>query len=119
PPERARWRRVLHHRDRARRVPQTYRQLRRPAALDQEVIAELEGIASSSTPRHSKASQIADAIRRHGNHRWVGIYDVGPSEISVIAWSGPAAPAWPRFPIDKGLSGAAVKNGRTVIANDV
>ena len=49
----------------------------------------------------------------------MGIYDVGPSEISVIAWSGPAAPAWPRFPIDKGLSGAAVKNGRTVIANDV
>jgi len=49
----------------------------------------------------------------------VGVYDVSASEIAVIAWTGPAAPTSPRLPIDKGISGAAVRSKATVIANDV
>ena len=33
------------------------------------------------------------AIRETGGYRWVGIYDVAPDEIGIVAWSGPAAPA--------------------------
>ena len=63
--------------------------------------------------------RIAEAIRKAGDYRWVGIYAVGPEEISVIGWSGPAPPAHPRFPKDRGLCGAAAASGRTVVVEDV
>jgi L-methionine (R)-S-oxide reductase len=37
----------------------------------------------------------------------------------VIAWSGPQAPAYPRFPITKRLNGASVASRRPVIVQDV
>jgi GAF domain-containing protein len=49
----------------------------------------------------------------------VGLYDVLPEEIAVIAWSGPGAPAFPRFPRTEGLSGAAVRAGEPVVVQDV
>jgi GAF domain-containing protein len=79
----------------------------------------VRNIASGPASRAEKARHIADAIRRSGDHRWVGIYDVSATEIAALAWSGPAAPAYPRFPVDKGLSGSAVVSRRTIIANDV
>jgi len=63
--------------------------------------------------------RLAERIREAGAYRWVGIYAVGRSEISVIGWSGPAPPAYPRFPKDRGLCGAAAASGRTVVVNDV
>jgi GAF domain-containing protein len=62
---------------------------------------------------------LAERIRESGDYRWVGIYAVGRHEISVIGWSGLAAPAHPRFPKDRGLCGAAAASGSTVLANDV
>ena len=62
---------------------------------------------------------MADGIREAGSYRWVGIYAVGPEEISVIGWSGPAPPAHPRFPKDRGLCGAAAASGKTVVVEDV
>lgn len=63
--------------------------------------------------------RMAERIREAGRYRWVGIYAVGRQEISVIGWSGPAAPAHPRFPKDRGLCGAAAASGTTVLVNDV
>ena len=63
--------------------------------------------------------RIAEAIRKAGDYRWVGIYAVGPEEISVIGWSGPAPPPHPRFPKNRGLCGAAAASGRTVVVEDV
>jgi len=63
--------------------------------------------------------RLAERIREAGAYRWVGIYAVGRHEISVIGWSGPAPPAHPRFPKDRGLCGAAAASGRTVVVNDV
>ena len=63
--------------------------------------------------------QMAERIREAGGYRWLGIYAVGSDEISVIGWSGPAPPAHPRFPKDRGLCGAAVASGSTVMVNDV
>ena len=62
---------------------------------------------------------MADGIREAGDYRWVGIYAVSPEEISVIGWSGPAPPAHPRFPKDRGLCGAAAASGKTVVVEDV
>jgi L-methionine (R)-S-oxide reductase len=63
--------------------------------------------------------RMAESIRKAGDYRWVGIYAVGPEEISVIGWSGPAPPAHPRFPRDRGLCGAAAAGGKTIAVEDV
>ena len=63
--------------------------------------------------------ELADRIRAAGGWRWLGIYAVGPNEISLIGWSGPAAPAHPRFPKDRGLCGAAAATGAAVVVDDV
>jgi L-methionine (R)-S-oxide reductase len=85
----------------------------------EEIADELRQIATSDASRGKKAQRFAETIREHGNHRWVGLYDVGPAAISVIGWSGPAAPAFPTFPIEHGLNGAAVIMRQPVVANDV
>jgi L-methionine (R)-S-oxide reductase len=82
-------------------------------------LKEITKALLSSDDRSAKAQRIADAVRAAGGYRWVGVYDVGQREISVIAWSGKGAPAYPRFPVNRGLTGAAVSSGRTVISNDV
>ena len=63
--------------------------------------------------------RMAERIREAGGYRWVGIYAVGRHEISVIGWSGQAAPAHPRFPKERGLCGAAAASGTTVRVDDV
>jgi L-methionine (R)-S-oxide reductase len=62
---------------------------------------------------------VADRIRESGGYRWVGLYSVGPEEIAILAWSGAGPPAHPSFPRDRGLCGAAVATGKTVVSNDV
>ena len=61
----------------------------------------------------------AETIRRAGGYRWVGLYEVTASDIGALAWTGTEAPAFPRFPREKGLNGAAVANQAPVIVQDV
>lgn len=49
----------------------------------------------------------------------MGIYDVGETEIRALAWTGEESPAFPRFPVDQGLNGEAVRSGRIVNVGDV
>jgi L-methionine (R)-S-oxide reductase len=65
------------------------------------------------------AEKIAELIRYSRNYRWVGVYDVGPEEASIIAFSGSDAPTYPRFPITKGLTGSAIRDRKTVVVGDV
>ena len=69
--------------------------------------------------RATKAQRAIDLIRALGPYRWAGLYDVLPTEIAVVAWSGPQAPTYPRFPVTKGLNGACVASRKPVIAQDV
>jgi L-methionine (R)-S-oxide reductase len=83
------------------------------------LMVELRGILASAGERQDKARLAAAAVRRAGGYRWVGLYDVGPEEIRVIAWAGPGAPAHPAFPRSQGLNGAAAASGKPVIVQDV
>jgi len=58
-------------------------------------------------------------IRSARDFHWVGLYDVTATEIVAIAWTGANAPAFPRFPVNKGLNGAAVRARGNVIVQDV
>ena len=86
---------------------------------ESHLLAEISRILERNYGREEKAARVAEAIRRAGDYRWVGIYEVMEDEIANIAFDGPGAPVYPRFPITQGLSGAAVASGETVFAGDV
>jgi L-methionine (R)-S-oxide reductase len=83
------------------------------------VLRRIDDVLGSGEGRSEKAVQIAELVRQAGSYRWVGLYKVTEQEIAVIGWSGPGAPAYPRFPVTQGLSGAAVAARRAVVVNDV
>jgi L-methionine (R)-S-oxide reductase len=82
-----------------------------------ERLAQLAGHVGGE--RRAVWQEAADLIRRAGDYRWVGLYEVTDTEIGAIAWTGKVAPAFPRFPRDKGLNGVAVNTRDAVISQDV
>ena len=74
---------------------------------------------SNRSERNEKAKKIAELIRKKRNYRWVGVYDVGREKVSMLAYSGPSAPAYPQFPMTKGLTGVAVREKKVVVVGDV
>jgi L-methionine (R)-S-oxide reductase len=82
-------------------------------------LAALRQLRDEPGDRVDEARRIVALIRKLGPYRWAGLYDVHATEIAVIAWDGPAAPAYPRFPVTRGLNGACVSSGRPVIVQDV
>jgi L-methionine (R)-S-oxide reductase len=83
------------------------------------VLRGIDDVLRTERARAEKAVQITELVRQAGGYRWVGLYEVTEREIAAIGWSGPGAPAHPRFPVTQGLSGAAVAAGRAVVVNDV
>ncbi len=81
--------------------------------------APIASILATRADRTAKARKIADFIRSLRSYRWVGVYDVGPELVSIIAYSGPSAPAYPQFPVTKGLTGAAIREKKTVVVGGV
>jgi GAF domain-containing protein len=86
---------------------------------DKEVLDQISGVLESAGGRNAKAERIAGLIRRRGAYRWVGLYAVEGGEIAAVAWSGPQAPAHPRFPVGQGLCGAAVRSRAAIVVGDV
>jgi putative methionine-R-sulfoxide reductase with GAF domain len=89
------------------------------AVTKENVFDSIRLIVSGAENRVEKARKITEEIRKFGPYRWVGLYDVGETEVSIIAYSGPSAPAYPTFPIGKGLTGTAIKEKKTVVVGDV
>jgi|SRR5579863_1575911 len=84
-------------------------------------LAEIRRMVEQAGSRRAGLQQIADLIRQSGNHRWVGLYEVDATaaEVRNLVFSGPGAPAHPVFPLHQGLTGAALREKRTVNAGDV
>jgi putative methionine-R-sulfoxide reductase with GAF domain len=79
----------------------------------------IRAAAASGGDRVERAKRLAELIRKLGEYRWVGVYDVDAENVSIIAWSGPGAPEYPTFSVSKGLTGAAVGEKKTVLVGDV
>jgi L-methionine (R)-S-oxide reductase len=86
---------------------------------DADLIDDVRSAASADDAPDERAKRAADLIRTRTGYRWVGIYRVTETEVRNLAWSGPAAPAYPNFPIDRGLTGAAIESRASVVSNDV
>jgi L-methionine (R)-S-oxide reductase len=89
-----------------------------PIVID-NTLNQIRSTAASGGDRTERAQRLAELIGKLGSYRWVGIYDVGPENVSIIAWSGPGAPQYPTFPVNKGLTGAAIREKRAVVVGDV
>ena len=89
------------------------------AIIVNNTINEIRTTAASGGHRAEKARRLAELIRKLGDYRWVGVYDVGPELVSIIAWSGPSAPEHPTFPMTQGLTGAAISEKRAIVVGDV
>jgi putative methionine-R-sulfoxide reductase with GAF domain len=83
------------------------------------LVREIAEILGGTADRAAKASHAAEAIRRAGGYRWVGIYDVTDQLVLNLAWSGPGPPAYPVFPVTQGLTGTAIMTRATVLVGDV
>ena len=84
-----------------------------------ELIDAVRAAAASHRPRSERAQRIADLVRDATGRRWVGVYEVTDAEVVNLAWSGPAPPAHPRFPVGQGLTAAAIESRESVVSNDV
>jgi L-methionine (R)-S-oxide reductase len=80
---------------------------------------QIRGVAMGGGDRAVKAQRLAELIQTLGGYRWVGIYDVGPELVSIIAWMGANAPEFSALPVTKGLTGAAIQQKKAVIVGDV
>jgi L-methionine (R)-S-oxide reductase len=86
---------------------------------DADLVEDVRRAAGPDRPADERAAQIAELIRTRTGRRWVGIYRVTSTEVRNLAWSGPEGPAHPNFPIERGLTGAAIRFRATVLSNDV
>jgi L-methionine (R)-S-oxide reductase len=80
---------------------------------------QIRSIAASGDDRVEKARRLADCIRKLGDYHWVGVFDVGANQVSLLAFSGPGLTEVPTFPVGKGLTGVAIKQKQTVNVGDV
>ena len=81
-----------------------------------ELQEAVRAVAERRGPRGERAQQIADLVRTATGRRWVGVYEVSPTEVINLAWSGPAPPAHVRLPAEQGLTGAAISARETVVS---
>ena len=84
-------------------------------------LEELRKTLARTAPRIQKLKTIAALIRSSGNYRWVGLYEIDrqAGEVINLVWDGPGAPEYPRFPIGKGLTGAAIQERKVVNIGEV
>jgi GAF domain-containing protein len=87
--------------------------------MTDDLADQVARLCAGSGPRADKTRRLADVIRHGTGHRWVGVYSVAGGTVVLEAWSGPAPPAHPEFPADRGLTGAAVATRGVVVSNDV
>lgn len=84
-----------------------------------DILDQIRVATGGTDDRIVKAKRLAELIRRLGDYRWVGIYDVGRAVVSIVGYSGPGSPEVATFAITKGLNGAAIKDKKAVIVGDV
>ncbi len=87
---------------------------------DTKALSQIDqALRRRQAPGAAPVRRIAEVIRAAGGYRWVGIYEVTAEEIGILAWTGAEAPAFPRFPVTRGLAGAAVASRLPVAVGDV
>jgi L-methionine (R)-S-oxide reductase len=90
----------------------------------QEVIADLDRVASSSKSVHELLSGIVEKLSMlMENYNWVGFYMLdqtpGADPVLVLGPFVGAMTPHTRIPLNQGICGAAASTGETVVVDDV
>jgi putative methionine-R-sulfoxide reductase with GAF domain len=80
-----------------------------------DIFDRLAALAGSKADCASRAREAAECIRAARNFHWVGLYEITPSRIVAIAWTGPVPPAFPALPRARGLNGAVAAKAPVVV----
>jgi len=80
---------------------------------------QIRSLAASGDDRVEKARRLAELVRKLGGYHWVGVFDVGAEQVSLLGFSGPGITEVPTFAVGKGLTGTAIKQKKTVNVGDV
>jgi L-methionine (R)-S-oxide reductase len=62
---------------------------------------------------------ICGCLREDSRYDWVGIYWLKGNELTLGPWSGRKATEHTRIPVSEGICGAAVREEKTIIVDDV
>ncbi len=89
-----------------------------PIVMD-NTLNQIRTTAATGGTRAERAKRLAELIRKIGDYRWVGVYEVGAENVSIMGWSGPGEPEHPTFPLTRGLTGAAIAEKKAVVVGDV
>lgn len=76
--------------------------------MNEQPLRYLQQLLQEPYGRTTRVKHVADWIAAERHYRWVGLYEVTSTDIGLIACTGTMPPAFPRFPLAKGLCGAAV-----------
>ena len=80
---------------------------------------QIRSIATGGDDRVAKAKRLAELIRKLGEYRWVGIYDVGAERCPSSHGAGRALLSIRRFPVNKGSPAWRFSRSERSIVGDV
>ena len=85
-----------------------------------QIFLELNCLVNDKGSRTELFQKVIDLLRAIRGYRWIGVYEVDhqSKQVRNITFSGPGAPAYPVFPLDKGLTASAISTKRAVNVGD-
>jgi len=90
-----------------------------PPRASTPVLLQIDAILARLTGRSALAEVCRFLREALPHYRWVGVYRLDGGTLVLDAWNGPEATEHTRIPVDRGICGQAVREGRTVIVDDV
>jgi GAF domain-containing protein len=86
---------------------------------NRKVLSGIERLVAGRTENPDWLKEVCALLQRERRHyNWVGIYFLDGQELVLGPYVGAPSPHL-RIPVDKGICGAAVREGRTVNVPDV
>src|SRR3990172_11486849 len=83
------------------------------------ILKQVEKLMAARDRNRDWLKEVCALLQRARRHyHWVGIYFLAGKELVLGPYVGAPSPH-PRIPVDKGICGAAVREGRTVNVPDV
>lgn len=88
----------------------------------EQILQNLQAMAMMLPDREEFFSRAVRTLRQRVPHyTWVGIYWLKPDgeTLTLGPWDGPAPTEHTEIPISRGICGAAVRESRTIVVDDV
>jgi L-methionine (R)-S-oxide reductase len=105
-----------------RNLPETLHEGRNMTLEHEELLREFQDFAKTAPTATSVMEHIAHRLHeKKARYNWVGFYLVAPNDPGLLV-VGPYAGSFTpnvHIPLDKGLCGAAARDRRTIVVDDV